>query len=230
MFLSKIVLKPGTGFAFRKDPYLLHVRLEMAFPTVKRVESDPSNLDAFVREHFGDGHVVVDQSNLRRTEESNYLYRLDSRPGGSYHLLMQSAKKPNFDYAFKTIRSEVTSFDIVAFSTKLAVGDRVGFSLRMQPLGGLNKGGPKTPTVLSRDEAVAFIAKRLNRAAKNLVAYETRRTWVNVRKGGKQFQVPIADYEGEFVVRNTDELQKMRVAGLGRGKMLGCGLLVVFKM
>jgi len=78
-----------------RNLYRVHQRLCMAFPSANRKDDDPDMLKPFDPEQFAAGHVHV-----QRDGRAGFLFRIDPQPGGRVGILVLSALKPDWDYAF----------------------------------------------------------------------------------------------------------------------------------
>jgi CRISPR system Cascade subunit CasE len=102
MYLSNLLIdvgdnpdRPRPGRLWLRNLYHVHQRLCMAFPYASRKANDAEFLKPFHPEDFGSGQVHV-----TRAENSGFLFRIDSQSGGRAVILVQSAVKPDWDYAF----------------------------------------------------------------------------------------------------------------------------------
>ena len=103
MYLSILLINVGTdpdrprpGRLWLRNLYHVHQRLCMAFPSASRVSDDVDFLKPIKPEDFGSKQVHV-----ARGTDAGFLFRIDPRPGGRVVILVQSAVKPNWDYAFR---------------------------------------------------------------------------------------------------------------------------------
>jgi len=102
MFLPRLCIvvddnpdSPSPGKKWLRNLYRVHQRLCMAFPSEQRKLDDPEFLKPFKPENFGEKQVHV-----KRKEKSGFLFRIDPVKRGRVAILVQSALKPNWDYAF----------------------------------------------------------------------------------------------------------------------------------
>jgi CRISPR system Cascade subunit CasE len=98
MFLSLLNVKvgddpdrPQPGRLWLRDLYRVHQRLWMAFPDAKRLAEDEFFLNVW------DGPALADPKPKRR--EAGFLFRIEV--DGGPRILVQSAQRPNWDYAFQ---------------------------------------------------------------------------------------------------------------------------------
>jgi len=102
MYLSTLLInvgdnpdRPRPGRLWLRNLHRVHQRLCMAFPSAARKDNDPNMLTPFAPEHFAAGHVHVE-----RNGQVGFLFRIDPQPGDGVVILVLSALKPDWDYAF----------------------------------------------------------------------------------------------------------------------------------
>jgi len=133
MWISCLLINVGDntdrppGRLWLRNLYHVHQRLCMAFPSASRKSNDPLFLHPFKPDEFADGHVRV-----RRGENSGFLYRIDSLPGGCVVILVQSAAKPNWEYAFQNARFLLAAPPHVKpFDAHFTAGQQLAFRIRV---------------------------------------------------------------------------------------------------
>jgi CRISPR system Cascade subunit CasE len=101
MYLSCLLInvgdnpdRPRPGRLWLRNLYRVHQRLCMAFPSTERKTKDCDFLAPFIPKEFADVHT-------RRSPEQGFLFRVDPLPGNRAVILVQSAREPDWDYAFK---------------------------------------------------------------------------------------------------------------------------------
>ncbi len=102
MYLSTLLINVGTnpdrprpGRLWLRNLYRVHQRLCMAFPTASKLSDDADFLNPFKPEDFCSKQVQVE-----RGTDAGFLFRIDPQLGGRAAILVQSAVKPDWDYAF----------------------------------------------------------------------------------------------------------------------------------
>ena len=111
MYLSGLLIdigenpdRPRPGRLWIRNVYRVHQRLCMAFPSVERETKDPYFLQPFKPVDFIDDRTI---DNVRahvhgpRTPEQSFLFRIDLLNPGRAMIVVQSASKPNWHYAFQ---------------------------------------------------------------------------------------------------------------------------------
>jgi len=100
MYLSTLLVETGVdpdrprpGRQWLHNIYHVHQRLCMAFPSAAQKDGDREFLKPFVPDGFTHVHGP-------RSEKQAFLFRVDPQPGGNPVILVQSALKPDWDYAF----------------------------------------------------------------------------------------------------------------------------------
>ncbi len=137
MYLSRLLInvgdnpdRPRPGRLWLRNLYHVHQRLCMAFPSATRKERDPNFLAPYAPDDFPEQRHLADknrtevapailkQVHSRRSPESGFLFRIDPLPGGQVIILIQSAAKPDWEYAFHNAGyllaapPQVKSFDL----------------------------------------------------------------------------------------------------------------------
>ncbi|MBI4289607.1 MAG: type I-E CRISPR-associated protein Cas6/Cse3/CasE [Chloroflexi bacterium] len=117
--------RPRPGRLWLRNLYHVHQRLCMAFPSASRVAADKDFLQPFKPEDFG-----AKQVHIERGSDNGFLFRIDPVPGGSPVILVQSAIKPDWDYAFQNA-GYLLACDpqVKAFDPAFAAGQALRFRL-----------------------------------------------------------------------------------------------------
>ena len=119
MFLSLLRIdiggdpeRPRPGRSWLRNLYRVHQRLCMGFPSRSRREEDPLFLAPFKPEDFPELNCLADQPpsmierrvlesiHAPRNSERGFLFRIEQAQGTSVPILVQSAIRPEWDYAF----------------------------------------------------------------------------------------------------------------------------------
>ena len=88
--------RPRPGRTWLRNLYHVHQRLCMAFPSDCQQECDPLFLKPFNPQGF-DGQV----HGVERSAETGFLFRIDPQPGGRVVIVVHSALRPKWHYAFQ---------------------------------------------------------------------------------------------------------------------------------
>ena len=124
MYLSCLLIdvganpdRPRPGRLWLRNLYRVHQRLCMAFPDPRTKKDDPDFLTPYwpcgfedprptycatQDQRFSDGRCLASKRpvHVARSEESNFLFRVDPLPGNRAMILVQSAHNPDWSYAF----------------------------------------------------------------------------------------------------------------------------------
>lgn len=92
--------RPRPGRLWLRNLYRVHQRLCMAFPMPARAAADSQFLAPFVPKDFLDLEEERSDVKVRRTEEQSFLFRVDLLSGNRAVILVQSAREPDWNYAF----------------------------------------------------------------------------------------------------------------------------------
>jgi len=87
--------RPRPGRTWLRDLYHVHQRLCMAFPSDARKERDPMFLAP-----FDPADLECKVHGAERRANSGFLFRIDPQPGGRVVIVVESARQPDWDYAF----------------------------------------------------------------------------------------------------------------------------------
>jgi CRISPR system Cascade subunit CasE len=101
----------------------------MAFPSASRKSSDGDFLQPFKSEDFGNGQVHV-----KRRRDSGFLFRIDPQPGGRVVILVQSAREPDWEYAFHNAGYLLAAPpQVKSFDPSFKAGQPLRFRLLVNP-------------------------------------------------------------------------------------------------
>ncbi|MGA3325329.1 MAG: type I-E CRISPR-associated protein Cas6/Cse3/CasE [Terriglobia bacterium] len=136
MFLSCLLIdiginpdRPRPGRIWLRNLYHVHQRLCMAIPSASRKSDDAEFLKPYKPEDFGDKQVHVE-----RGTDSGFLYRIDPGPDGRAVILVQSAVKPDWDYAFQNAGFLLAApAEVKVYEPRFAAGQRLRFRLAANP-------------------------------------------------------------------------------------------------
>jgi len=253
MYLSYLLINvgdnpdhPRPGRLWLRNMYRVHQRLSMAFPSATTITDDKHFLKPYKPESFVHVHG-------QRTTGQAFLFRVDPRPGGSPVILVQSALKPDWDYAFHNAmyllaappqtkpydphfqRDQELAFRLMANATRKK--DKEG-----RPEG-KNNYGRRVPVrrdeietwLINRAQQRGFIVERLDSVQTGYVTafkeIEQSDDEDQVGHGGETRQglkrLFYARYDGTLRVIDPDAMRDAVVQGIGPAKGFGFGLLSV---
>lgn len=261
MFLSYLLVdtaadpsRPRPGRSWIRQPYRVHQRLCMAFPDGRRRADDPHFLAPFNRSDFAQ-HVRT-----LRNGTAGFLFRIDPLPSvvpSRHGIIVQSAIKPDWDYAFHNAPEFLTTPPMVKpFNLSFTAGQRLRFRLRANPtkrvaakneqLGGVMAG--KRVGLATEAEQVRWLLHK-----GGVGGFQVPGEWMpaNHPETGEPIQLPnfrvdvvpegrdrngkpgqageflAVRFEGVLVVTDPEAFRATVTAGVGSGKAFGFGLLSV---
>jgi CRISPR system Cascade subunit CasE len=138
MFLSYLLVdtaadpsRPRPVRSWIGRPYRVHQRLWMAFPSNRRRAEDTHFLAPFNPSEF------AQHAHTPRNADAIFLFRVDPMPGvvpSRHGIVVQSAIKPDWDYAFHNAPEFLAAPPIVnSYRPSFALGQRLHFRLRANP-------------------------------------------------------------------------------------------------
>ena len=256
MFISTLLIdvggnpdRPRPGRLWLRNPYRVHQRLCMAFPSVRRKNGDPEMLHPYAPEDFADGHVHVRRNDPEK-KPAGFLFRIDPMAGGGAIILVQSAIQPDWEYAFRN-----AGFLLAAPPSEprplpltFAVGNKFRFRLLANATFRARKGSVHRTGQPIEDK---WVGKRIGVSGDE----ESLTNWIARRAGPCGFTVdkltllqpgyvafhrPEPDkpkprepgvrlrsvrYEGILQVAETERFHAALASGIGSAKAFGFGLL-----
>lgn len=248
MYLSCLLIdmgdnpdRPRPGRLWLRNLYRVHQRLCMASPSSVQKENDPSFLKPFERDGFQHVHGP-------RTPDQAFLFRIDPLFGGRAMIVVQSAKKPDWDYAFHNARyflaaapqvkpfnphfepSQRLRFRLLANPTK-----KVGTSSKEQKLAGRKDNGKRVPVpadkleewLKCRAESEGFRVERFISVQAGYVYMRRDDESRDEEEKQKGVRLRSARYEGILEVTDAGHFRNTLIRGIGPGKAFGFGLLSV---
>jgi len=235
MFLSRLQFNVGgdPGRLWLRNLYRVHQRLCMAFPSALRKSDDPDFLKRFAPQDFGQGQVHV----ARKTDAAfaGFLFRIDPHPAGRVVIVVQSATRPDWDYAFHNadyLRADrqVREFDPLLWCR---TGATWQFHLRANPT---VKREEKRHALLMEDEQMAWLRRKADAGGFEVLSVTAsrdgpraaRKTDYNAPEP-KEHRITVFAVRFDGVLKVTDAaafLQSL-CCGIGPAKAFGFGLLSV---
>jgi CRISPR system Cascade subunit CasE len=237
--------RPRPGRLWLRNLYRVHQRLCMAFPSSARKENDPDFVKKFDPDDFSHVHG-------RRTVEQAFLFRIDPWSGGNTVIAVQSALKPDWDYAFHNAQYLLAAPpQIRLYDPQFQNGQLLTFCLAANATHkkdkenrpeGKNNYGRRVP--VPWDEIEAWLTGRAMRCGFEVEGFGNVRTgYLAAFKGkndegetdveddsGKERRLKrffLARFEGRLRVTASDSFLKAVIQGIGPAKAFGFGLLTV---
>jgi len=206
----------------------------MAFPSTFRKSDDADFLKPFNPEDFGNGQVHVE-----RAADSGFLFRIDPHPNGRAVILVQSAVKPDWEYAFHNAGYLLAAFpEVKSFDLHFTREQSLRFRLVANPTrkidtksgpDGRRRNGKRVP--VQDDQLFDWLARRAESAGfsikKDFTTIQTGYIYVNKGWEGEGQRLRSVRCNGILVVSDPARFQETIIHGIGAGKAFGFGLLSV---
>jgi len=253
MYLSTLLInvgdnpdRPRPGRLWLRNLYRVHQRLCMAFPSKGRVEKDEQFLQPYDPGEFAQGHIHVN-----RNPDAGFLFRIDPQPGGRTVILVLSAIKPDWDYAFQNALHLLAAPPTEPRPLELPIenGNQFRFHLLANP----TKRAPMTKkerlakmavnektkrprlqlTWKSEEDSNEVFKKWMDSKGKSggfkLIRTDVTRIgfayFNKSNQAGKSQRLRSVRYEGLLEVTDSEQFHKTLASGIGPAKAFGFGLL-----
>ncbi|MCX6344363.1 MAG: type I-E CRISPR-associated protein Cas6/Cse3/CasE [Armatimonadetes bacterium] len=249
MYISHLLIdignnsdRPRPGRLWLRNPYRVHQRLCMAFPSVSRKSEDRHFLKPFNPEDFGMSNQS--QVNVARGTETGFLFCIDPRLGGRAMIVVQSAIEPDWGYAFcnagylLAAPPQVKPFDL-AFSPEQILQ----FRLKANPTVRRKLGEDGKPFLNNRGEPLGlriglyaeaqqkeWLQRKARAGGFEIIDYCSITTEnSDSRKGGVGENIKHLSviFEGIIKVTAPDLFRATIESGIGSAKGFGFGLLSI---
>jgi CRISPR system Cascade subunit CasE len=228
--------RPRPGRVWLRNRYRVHQRLCMAFPSHAAKTTDPK----FLRPYSPASALHVHSP---RTDQQAFLFRIDPLLANRAVILVQSAIRPDWEYAFQNAGHLLMAPpQVKPFDPSFASGQVWRFRLLANPTKRLREAsrGPDGEPIRSE-----WVAKRVPVPTGMLEDWLLRRAgdagfkvrhlsnivtgYVSVAKerNGPGNRLRSAQYDGILEVTDPSRLYDTVVRGLGPGKGFGFGLMSV---
>ncbi len=237
MFISLLEIDTGItpGRNWLRDYYHVHQRLCMAFPSIEQKNEDRDFLKPYDPGGFIHVHDV-------RTENQNFLFRIDPLPARRAMITVQSAIKPDWDYAFHNAGFLLAAPpEVRNYQPLLEEGQSYRFWLTANPTrkidtktrpDGTKSNGKRVP--VRRDDLPQWLISQGKRRGfdvnSELLDIQTGFVYASAGKSDTPKRFFSARYKGILTVRDADVFGKTLIGGIGSGKGFGFGLLSIAPM
>lgn len=244
MYLSSLLIdigdnpdRPRPGRLWLRNVYRVHQRLCMAFPSKTRLSEDRDFLMPFRSEDFACNPV-----HAPRGVDAGFLFRIDPQLGGRAVILVQSALKPDWDYAFRNAGHLLAAPpEPRAFAPRFAAGQLFRFRLMANPTrkvetktgpDGRRRNGKRVPVFAH--QLLDWLARRAERAGFALdadsVTVQAGYVYVGKAGNGAGERLRSARYDGTLRITNVARFGDALAGGIGPAKGYGFGLLSVARL
>jgi CRISPR system Cascade subunit CasE len=240
MYLSCLLIDVGTdpdrprpGRLWLRNLYHVHQRLCMAFPSASRKTDDADFLRPFKSEDF-EPHVHV-----VRGPDAGFLFGIDPQAGGRVMVVVRSAAKPDWEYAFHNAAYLLAAPpEVKSFDPCFAKEQHLRFRLVANPTRKIDtKSGPDGRRRNGKRVAVPpaqfeeWLARRADAAgfciAEGSTALQPAYLYVNKTRSVSGQRLRSVRYDGILTVTDPIRFREALVRGIGPGKAFGFGLLSV---
>jgi len=257
MFLSQLRIDANhtPGRLWLRNSYRVHQRLCMAFPSKERKEDDEHFLKPYDPEDFPENRYIADKKkgeigeeklkhvHAPRDSNSGFLFRIDAQPRGNAVILVLSAMRPDWDYAFHNAEYLLGApAQVKNYNPDFGKGQTLKFRLaanttrRCSRKSKDSKGNPIDGRWVGKRIPVPFDKLKdwlISRGSKGGFAVDdvdvqSGYIYVDKRDGktGKSRLLSVR-YDGILTVIDPDRFRQTLVRGIGPGKAFGFGLLSV---
>jgi CRISPR system Cascade subunit CasE len=211
----------------------------MAFPSDPRRRDDPDFLKP-----YSPGDFAQRQVHVTRRGDAGFLFRIDPEPGGRAVILVQSAVKPDWGYAFHNAAHLLAAPpETKSVEPHFKRGQHLRFRLLANPTKRLrqdsrsSQGRPVDAEWVGKRVAVRsddlenWLSRRAERAGfriTRLAGLQPGYLYVSrCAERGKGHRLRSARYDGTLEVTDPGRFCETLVSGIGPGKAFGFGLLSI---
>ncbi|HEV2246963.1 MAG TPA: type I-E CRISPR-associated protein Cas6/Cse3/CasE [Terriglobia bacterium] len=262
MYLSCLTIHVGNdptreqpGRKWLRNIYHVHQRLSMAFPSEARRERDPGFLAPYAAEDFPEHRHLADKKKIEvgagilrqvhspRDDEAGFLYRIDPGRQGRAVILVQSATKPDWEYAFHNAQYLLAAPpQVKTYDPSFKAGQRLRFRLIANPTRRLSKNslGPDGRPVekgigkrvpVPADRLLEWLYCRAEKAGfsvdKDSATISPGYLYFKKSRDGDEARLRSVRYDGLLSVTDPACFRETMAQGIGHGKAFGFGLLSV---
>jgi len=251
MYLSCLLInvgdnpdRPRPGRLWLRNLYHVHQRLCMAFPSSEQKGKDPSFIKSFDPQGFQHVHG-------ERNEQQAFLFRIDPQPGSSPIIIVQSARKPDWDYAFQNSPFLAAMPEVKSFNPQFDPNQPLRFRLLANPVRkatakSLDANGKPVDEKwigsripVPNDKLPDWLARKAEHGGfqvEHLEAVQAGYIYIKGHaadkegKREKSNRLFSAKFEGILEVTKPGDFQNTLIHGIGPAKAFGFGLLSVAKV
>lgn len=248
MYLSCLLIdigenpdRPRPGRLWLRNRYRVHQRLSMAFPAKARKDGDPEFIAPYAKKDFEHVHC-------ERTASSGFLFRVDPQPSGRAVIIVQSAIKPDWKYAFgnaehllagppqcREYRNEWTIGDVLRFRLEANPTQRkMQYASEHIGRGGRSRTEGKRIGVYGIDEQRKWLDRKAGMGGFEIVdARVDSGICTSFKRGGNsqdKLDHLSVTFNGLLRVTDPGKFVAALEGGIGSAKGFGFGLLSVARL
>ncbi len=234
--------RPRPGRLWLRNRYRVHQRLCMAFPSLAAKADDPAFLKPYSPGSFTHVHGP-------RSELQAFLFRVDPQPGNRALILVQSATRPDWEYAFQNAGYLLAAPpQVQPYDPLFEAGQAWRFRLLANPTKRLREAslGPDGKLInpelwknlkgkgkrvpVPRGMLQDWLMRRAGDAGFRVVRlYNVQPGYLYVAKNGEGTGTRLrsAQYDGILEVTDPQSFRHAFIHGIGPGKAFGFGLVSV---
>ena len=282
MYISSLLInvgdnpdRPRPGRQWLRNIYHVHQRLCMAFPSKFQRQSDPRFVKPYNPCGFPDPRptqctievgpsasipacsVLAQQPPIHvpRDQDHNFLFRINTQPGNRVVILVQSALRPDWDYAFqnaqylldappqqKELALQLAEKELYRFRLRANPTKKIDSASKTERLAGCKKNGKRIGLFHENDQVAWLLDKgqkggftipgqwREENGVKgpDFRVDVIREGWVRCGKEGhRDGEFFAVRFEGLLTVTDPVLFRQALAQGLGSAKAFGFGLLSV---
>lgn len=231
--------RPRPGRLWVRNLYRVHQRLCMAFPSRSKRSEDENFLGPF---DPGDFNKSV---HVRRGADTGFLFRIDPMSGGRVIILVQSATRPDWDYAFRNAQYLLTGPPMTKpYDPSFKVHQHLRFRLLANPTrkvdtksgpDGKKNNGRRVPVpadklsewLTGRSIATGFRVVTINDLQAGFQYFSKDLPSESEDHPSEKGRLRSVRYDGTLEVLDPVVFRETIIKGIGPGKSFGFGLLSV---
>lgn len=270
MYLSSLLInvgdnpdRPRPGRLWLRNLYHVHQRLCMAFPSDSRKEHDPDFLAPYAPEDFPEQRHLADKKKTEvephvlaqvhspRSLDTGFLFRIDPLPGSRVAILVQSALKPDWYYAFHNADYLLAAppDKVRPFNPTFEKGQRFRFCLVANPTRKIDtirkeerqncteeelrekKGRHGRRIPVRTEQLLDWLARKARESGFSIdedsITIQTGYVYMKKPREKNGRRLRSVRYKGILEVTDADNFRNAIIRGIGSGKAFGFGLLSV---
>jgi len=236
MYLSALLVdtginpdRPRPGRLWMRQPYRIHQRLCMGFPLAEAKAGDPDFVRPYRVGAFSGVHQKI------RTSEQAFLFRVDPLVNGRAMIVVQSARRPDWEYAFRNADYLLAGPpEVKEVHHDYQEGQSLLFRLRANPTRRNNE-TRKREGVLTEEKQREWLVRKgqsggfevLSTTVTDESFKRATRKHLEENEDSECMSHLSVRYDGILRVTGPEALREAIIGGIGSAKAFGFGLLSV---